>query len=227
MENVVKNVVILYPLFLLYYFSFGYGFSRFVSKFPDKKIQKVLPSNNIKVDIRNSVISLFLSSVFLSLGIHFKSIGIANENLFTSYSVVNFILGVAIGLFLLDTVIYWTHRCYHINQKIFKALHRPHHKNNNVPTVWCTYNENPLGFTIAQCFFAYIVFVIPISIPTLIFLNVYVMSLDIMGHSGYDVFPRVPIMVTISDHDLHHKSYNCNYAPYLMFWDKLLKTYKE
>ncbi len=233
MLGLAKNIIILYPFFLLYYFGFGYLFAKFVAKFPEKKIYKGPTRSKeeqrkiFKLDLKSSLINLFLSAIFLGSGIYFKSIGIANNATLSGVMAIDFILMVVAGLFLLDTVIYFTHRWYHTNKIIFRMLHIPHHRTNNPPTVWGTYNENPLGFTLAQCFYAYIVFIIPISIPALIVTNILSMTFDIMGHSNHDVFPRSPLSATIGDHDLHHRHYNHNYAPYFVVWDKLLKTYKE
>jgi sterol desaturase/sphingolipid hydroxylase (fatty acid hydroxylase superfamily) len=228
MIDVLSKIIILYPIFLILYFSVCYLVAQYVKRVPDKKIQKVKVRSNIKKDISSSVISLFFAAFFLSLGLHFQAIGIANEGSFTGIAVLDFIIEVIVGLFLFDTVFYWGHRFFHINKTVLKETHLSHHK-NNAPTVWGCYNENILGLIIPQSFFAYIVFIIPISMPALIFLNFYAMFLDIVGHSGYDISPRVPFtfFTAVPDHDLHHKYYDCNYAPYFTVWDKIMKTYRE
>ncbi len=227
MYNILTNLAIFYPLFLLYYFGFGYFFMKWVVKFPGKKNQNIAPCNNIKLDVRNSFICLFLSSLFISIGIHLKTIGFSNEFEYTSFPLVNFLISVVLGLFLLDTAIYFSHKWFHSSRKIFKFFHLPHHKNNNPTTIFATYNESAIGFTIPQSLYAYMVCIIPMSIPALIVTNLLSMAFDLMGHSGYNLIPKGPLGATVRDHEMHHRVYDCNYAPYFTFWDKLFKTYKE
>lgn len=226
MKDFVKNILVLYPLLLIYYFTFCVVFSKLSARIPDRKIQKIKPSNQIKVDVQSSIISLFIAAVCLSIGIYCKVNGLSVESSFTNYSIINFILSVFIGLLILDTAVYWFHRGYHVNRTLMRIFHVAHHKNNNTPTVWGTYKESHIGFFLVQSFFIYIVFIIPISIPALIFLNFFAMSIDILGHSGYNISAKSKIFTNVEDHDLHHRQYNYNYAPYFVFWDKIFRTYK-
>lgn len=228
MKDIIKNIAIFYPIFLFLYFFLCYLFQYLTSKVPDKKIQKTPVKYNIKRDIKNSVISLFFAATFLSIGVYCEVSGLTYEYRFTDFPVLNFILEFFLGLFLFDTAFYWLHRLVHANKFLFKKAHLLHHK-NNAPTVWGSYNETIEDTILLQSFFAYIVFIAPISAPALIFLNFYTLFLDVLGHSGYNVVERIPFtfFTVVEDHDSHHKHYNCNYAPYFTVWDKIMKTYKE
>lgn len=227
-HDFIDAIVLLFPLFLFLYFVLCLGVEKIVTSLPNKKIQKNATYVDKKRDIKNSIGALFFASASLSLGITFKQAGFGYDFDFTGNAILNFFIEFILGLILFDTSFYWLHRLFHWNKFCFKKFHSLHHK-NNAPTVWGSYNETLEDSIFLQSFFIYAIFIIPISIPALIAVNLYTLFLDVVGHCGYNLVLRIPYsgMTIISDHDLHHKKYNCNYAPYFTIWDRVMGTYKD
>ena len=52
-----------------------------------------------------------------------------------------------------------------------------------------------------------------------------------IGHSGYELFPArkdgrplIPLLTTVTHHDLHHAQAGWNYGLYFTWWDNMMGT---
>jgi lathosterol oxidase len=75
------------------------------------------------------------------------------------------------------------------------------------------------------------VFVVPIHISALGVVLTIATVMGVTNHMGWEMFPRWLVhsragewLITASHHERHHEDYQCNYALYFRFWDKLCGT---
>lgn len=140
-------------------------------------------------------------------------------------------LPVSIGvyLFLHDTYFYWTHRLMHL-KKLFPVMHRVHHL-SRPPTPWAAFSFHPWESVLGAVFLPALALVLPIHVGGILFILTLMTLAAVFNHSGYEIFPKWWLrglpgrhLITAAHHDLHHKHFDCNYALYFRFWDKLMGT---
>ncbi|MFS4491892.1 sterol desaturase family protein [Maribacter sp. 2308TA10-17] len=193
------------------------------------QIKERVNGKQIKSEIINSLFVLSVSTVFVLIIYFLKSKGytkiytdIKEYPRFFAY------FGFLVFLLIDDTWFYWIHRMLH-HPKIYKYVHRVHHKSIDV---------NPftsLSFHWAEAFILTF-WVIPISLlfpiylPALIALQLYGFLDNIKSHLGYEFFPSWwnksfgKIMTSSTHHNMHHSKFNGNYGVHFRIWDKLLGT---
>lgn len=202
--------------------------------FAHLKIQKKYTSRKIITsEIKYSVITLLIY-VGSSYGVYSLK-----ENGFTKiyfdidkYSGGYFLLSVLLMIIIHDTYFYWSHRLIH-HPKLFRIIHRIHHKSFN-PTPWASFSFHPFEAMISIGYIPIIIFLIP-SHPIALFLFLSLMlSINILGHLGYELFSRrfmngpVGKWINASTfHNIHHKDVNYNYGLYFTFWDRAMGTFKK
>lgn len=142
-----------------------------------------------------------------------------------SWMVISFVL----MLFFHDTYFYWAHRFMH-HPKVFKHVHLVHHRSTN-PSPWAAYSFHPLEAVIETAVFQIIVFSIPAHPLTLFAFLTYMISRNVIGHLGIEIFPSWFLkskwfnwITVTTHHDLHHKNFNTNYGLYFSWWDKIMGT---
>ena len=140
-----------------------------------------------------------------------------------------FFASIALFILIHDTWFYWTHRFMH-HPKVFRHVHLVHHRSTN-PSPWAAYAFHPIEAVIEAGIFPVIVFTIPTHGLALVVFLVYMISRNVMGHLGIEIFPKwfihnkwVNWHTTTTHHDLHHKSFNNNYGLYFTWWDRWLGT---
>lgn len=140
----------------------------------------------------------------------------------------------SIGLMILlhDAYFYWAHRLMH-HPNIFKHVHLVHHRSTN-PSPWAAYSFHPLEAVVEAGIFVLIVFTIPVHHFALLAFLIYMISRNVMGHLGIEIFPKwflkIPFLnlhTTTTHHDLHHKNFHTNYGLYFTWWDRWLGTEDE
>ncbi|MCB9352419.1 MAG: DUF2147 domain-containing protein [Lewinellaceae bacterium] len=140
-----------------------------------------------------------------------------------------FFISIVLMVLLHDTWFYWTHRLMH-HPKIFRHVHLVHHRSTN-PSPWAAYSFHPLEAIVEAAIFPIIVFSIPVhGIALLIFL-IYMITRNVQGHLGIEIFPKwfikskwVNWHTTTTHHDLHHKHFNKNFGLYFTWWDHWFGT---
>lgn len=138
---------------------------------------------------------------------------------------------------------YWVHRICHVNNFLYRNIHKKHHKHSNLTSI-VTFYQNPLDFILSVIFPEMIALYIlqslffKLSLFQFILILNYKLFSEIAGHSGkytnscgfvqFIWLPRfLNIEIRTEDHDLHHKLLLCNYSKRFVIWDKLFNTYTE
>ncbi len=139
-----------------------------------------------------------------------------------------FVLSFFILILAHDTYFYWSHRFMHL-KPIYKRVHRIHHLSTN-PSPWAAFSFHPLEAIIETGIVPIMVFAMPLHPIILLVFATYSLALNIMGHLGYEIFPRGFTKGifwwhnTSTHHNLHHQKFNCNYSLYFNWWDRIMGT---
>lgn len=128
-----------------------------------------------------------------------------------------------------DAWFYWTHRLLH-DRRLFRRFHRTHHKSKN-PTPFTAYSFDMGEAAINAAFVPLFAIVAPISMPALGLFLTHMIARNVIGHSGYELFPARrdgrPLfdwLTTVTHHDLHHAQAGWNYGLYFTWWDRICGT---
>lgn len=138
-------------------------------------------------------------------------------------------VSLLVYFFLHDAYFYWSHRCMHL-KAIYPAVHKVHHL-SRPPTAWAAFSFHAYESLILSWVIPALTLIIPIHIGALLFMLTIMTLNATLNHCGYEILPKSWIkgwpgkmLITATHHNLHHKHYNCNYALYFRFWDKLMGT---
>jgi len=139
------------------------------------------------------------------------------------------IFSVVLYLFIHDTYFYWTHRMMH-HPKIFPVMHKVHHESRQ-PTPWAGFSFHPWESILGAIVLPALVFIIPINVGAILFILTLMTIVSITNHSGFEILPDSILKsfvgrnwISAAHHNLHHLNYECNYALYFRFWDKIMGT---
>jgi sterol desaturase/sphingolipid hydroxylase (fatty acid hydroxylase superfamily) len=128
------------------------------------------------------------------------------------------ILKILLGLFISDTLFYWSHRLLH-TEFFFRKGHLFHHRHHS-PIVWTALYVHPIEFIFALIG----IFILPSIIlfmnshEATVFWSIIMFSL-VLSHSG---------LTHLSEHhDLHHQNWKYNFGSDVGIWDKLMGTNKN
>lgn len=201
------------------------------SKWNHRKIwQRPISKLQIRREIRWSLLTCVLLG-FIYLGVAwFTKLGWTKVYLSISERGWGYLLlSTALMVIWHDTWFYWIHRLLHW-KPLMKKVHRVHHLSSD-PSPFAAFSFHPLE-TILEAGFAIIaVFVLPIHPITLLLVNFFQMSMNVMGHSGHELLPkwfiRHPLFKwfnTSTHHHMHHRFNHHNFGLYFNIWDRLLKT---
>jgi sterol desaturase/sphingolipid hydroxylase (fatty acid hydroxylase superfamily) len=129
-----------------------------------------------------------------------------------------------------DAWFYWTHRMLHTNKRLYKGVHRVHHR--SIDTTPLT----GLSFHPVESF----IINVPLGVlPILIGVgeNFFIWAIlistmnNIAGHNGFEWAPkwwdRVPVLRAKTPsihHNLHHEKSRGNYGLYFTYWDRWMGT---
>ncbi len=129
-----------------------------------------------------------------------------------------------------DTWFYWTHRLLHANARLYRSVHKIHHR---------SIDSNPLtslSFHPVESFIINVpLAVLPLFIgvaPNFFFWAIWISTLNnIAGHNGFEWAPRwwneIPLLrlkTPSIHHNLHHEKSRGNYALYFTYWDRWMGT---
>jgi Delta7-sterol 5-desaturase len=141
------------------------------------------------------------------------------------------IASCALFLLLSDAWFYLWHRFYHRSRFVFRNVHAVHHL-SVVTTPMTNSQISPWELLPSALFGIGYVMVVPMAMPVLscivIFVNLYLILL----HSGYEIFPRGTAtnalgrwLVTPTYHQLHHELFTAHMGLYFTWWDRMFGTY--
>ncbi len=136
---------------------------------------------------------------------------------------------VFLFLFLHDTYFYWSHRLMHL-PKLYPIFHKVHHQ-SKPPTPWAAFSFHPYETLLGAAVIPLMAWFIPIHVSGLVFILTLMTIASVLNHCGYEVLPDRVLRgfigehcITAAHHNLHHSRFNCNYALYFRFWDKIMST---
>lgn len=145
------------------------------------------------------------------------------------HSIAYLVFSVFVFIIAHDTYFYWTHRFMHL-KKVYPYIHKLHHLSHD-PTPWAAYAFHPVEAAIQAAIFPILVFTVPVHPLAVLIWGLYQTTLNVMGHSGFELFPSGFTSGKISKwhntsthHNMHHKYANSNFGLYFNFWDRIMGT---
>lgn len=223
-SGVLSSMSLVGVLYLVFWIVFG-------KILRNRKIQlsKRAGWPQIKDEIGAALLSFIGTTMFMFVILSFKDQGLAKFHIETGkYGLWYEVLTVAIMILMSDTWFYWSHRIMH-HPKIYKYVHALHHKSLDVnpftsfsfhviEAVWLTLWILPLSM------------VMPISMTALGVTQFIGAFNNLKSHLGFELFPGFfkyapfNMLVTATNHSLHHTQYNGNYGLFFRFWDIICGT---
>lgn len=220
---------------LRYFFAAGLAFWVFYvlfrKRFARVKIQKVFPKNaDYRREIGYSLLTMCIFAAYALLV--FRSPLTQYSRIYRdlhAYSAVWFFASVLLCILIHDTYFYWSHRLMH-DKRIFRFVHLVHHKSVN-PSPWAAYAFHPLEAVVEGGVIVVIVLLIPVHPLAIGMFLLFMLSFNIYGHLGYELYPRRfresaigQWLTTSTSHNRHHRYFKGNYGLYFAFWDRLMGT---
>lgn len=137
-------------------------------------------------------------------------------------------LTVIVMLLISDTWFYWAHRSMH-HPKVYKYVHALHHKSLDVNPYTST-SFHVIEAILLTVWIMPLGMLMPVSMTALGIVQVLGTFNNLKSHLGYELFPNAfqfppfNMLVTATNHSLHHTQYNGNYGLYFRFWDIVCDT---
>ena len=130
----------------------------------------------------------------------------------------------ALFFLVYDLVYVLFHRFLHI-RGIYKWVHKHHHRQNapsrgNVDAV----NVHPFEFVVGEYLHVLTVWVIPCHVYAVIAFIALGGIMASLNHTRWDL---AMLTYDVKAHDVHHRLPQSNYGQYIMFWDKLMGSYRS
>jgi ring-1,2-phenylacetyl-CoA epoxidase subunit PaaE len=224
LQTLIAALVIMGVFYLLIWVLLG-KFSK------NRKIQlsKRAGWTQIKDEIIASAVSLLGGTAFSLIIFSMKDTG--NLKFYENagkYGIWYEVLVVAMMIFTTDAWFYWLHRLMH-RPSVYKYVHALHHKSLDVnPFTSNSFHMiEAIALTVWILPFLYFVPVSPVALGVVQALGTFN---NLKSHLGYEFFPKffkIPpfnILVTATNHSLHHTQYNGNYGLFFRYWDILCGT---
>jgi ring-1,2-phenylacetyl-CoA epoxidase subunit PaaE len=227
-ENYFTGLFSMIGLFALLYIIVWVVFSKYLQ---NRKIQlsKRAGWAQIQGEIMASVLAMLGTTVFTMYLFSLKDKGIITLYTETGkYGLGYEIFSVVLILVISDTWFYWLHRYMH-KPSVYKYVHALHHKSLDV---------NPFtsnAFHVLEAVFLTLwilplLLLMPVSATALGVVQALGMINNLKSHLGYELFPNLfskapfNVLVTATNHSLHHTQYNGNYGLFFRFWDVVCNT---
>lgn len=195
------------------------------------KIQQRLPSQeSVLTELKYSLSTIFIFSLVIQLTL-FTPVRDYSQ-VYTdldAYPMWYFWLSIPLVIFGHDTYFYWMHRLMHW-KPIYRYVHRVHHLSHN-PTPLAAFSFHPLEAFLEIAYLPMIAFMLPTHRFVLFFFGLYMMAMNVIGHLGYELFPKSFInsvwkrwLNSSTHHNMHHKYSRYNYGLYFNLWDRWMGT---
>jgi ring-1,2-phenylacetyl-CoA epoxidase subunit PaaE len=221
--TVTAALIIMSVAYLVFWVVLG-------KKLSNRKIQlsKRAGWPQIKEEIAATLLSFIGSTAFMFVILSFKDQGLTKfyvGDTFGGYEA----LTVAVMIIISDAWFYWCHRGMH-HPKVYKYVHALHHKSLDVNPYTST-SFHVVEAIVLTVWVLPLVMVMPVSMTALGIVQVIGTFNNLKSHLGYEFFPgffgKVPpfnMLVTATNHSLHHTQYNGNYGLFFRFWDIVCGT---
>lgn len=181
-------------------------------------------SNNLLIILTNRILTpLFLLVPIFTMARPFKGM----LQIVEIPHAVRFI----IGFLLLDMVIYFQHRLFHIFSP-FWSLHKMHHTDRDLDFT-SALRFHPLEIFISMCIKLMAVWILGIDNLTLVIFEISLNSCAIFNHGNFGINQKIErvlkfFIITPDLHRIHHSviynECNSNYGTIFTIWDFLFKS---
>jgi sterol desaturase/sphingolipid hydroxylase (fatty acid hydroxylase superfamily) len=138
-------------------------------------------------------------------------------------------LSAVVCLLGYDTWLYWEHRFLHTDW-MYEHVHAVHHRSGN-PTAFASFAHHPVETFMGNLYFILFVVFVPVHPLGLAATGLYMFYTAIVGHLGYEFYPRgfarhpiLRLLQTSTYHNIHHREMRCNYGAWFTLWDRLMGT---
>lgn len=224
--NFILLWLLTYALVFGSYLAFGAAFTWWSQRHPERKIQPRRDGlKRRNKEIRASARSLIVTCGCFAGGLHLQLMG---YTLFDPFALTWWSAPLMFGasVVLYDTWFYWVHRLGHTGP--FKKYHLLHHQ-SVAPTVWSNYSDTFFDAFTQQGFFLVMPLVAPFPPAIFIAHRTFDHFNGMIGHSGFEFAAgpssRTPWpLASVTFHDMHHSTFNYNYANHFSLWDRLMGT---
>lgn len=224
-SNLFSTVTI---LGLVYYIFWVLG----SKKFAKRKIQlsKRAGWTQIKGELVNTFFTIIANAFFAGIVLWLVDNGYSKFYTETGkYGLWYEVFSFLVIFFIADAWFYWAHRVLH-HPKIYKYIHAIHHKSLDT-NPFTSYSFHILEGILLTLWILPTALLFPASILSLTINQVLGLFNNIKSHLGYEFYPKFfakvfpfNMLVTSTNHNIHHARYNGNYGLQLRFWDILCKT---
>lgn len=213
------------PLFLFFWVLYRKQFKRIRIQ-----EQQRAGAHHFRHDLFHSLSSMLVFAVLDVFLIYFESKGYT----LLYYRVEEYgwtwtLLSLPILLFVNDTFFYWSHRLMH-HPKLYSYFHRIHHESTD-PSPLTAFAFHPSEAIVEYAMGFLLPFIMPMHLGVIITWQLFDMLNNVLGHLGYEVYPRgwvrFPILkfkTASIHHNMHHQLFHGNYALYFTWWDKWMGT---
>lgn len=222
--TVVAALAIMSVAYLVFWIVFG-------KKLSNQKIQlsKRAGWSQIKEEIFATLLSFIGGTAFMMVILSLKGNGLTKFYVEVGkYGLWYEALTILTMLLISDSWFYWCHRGMH-HPKVYKYVHALHHKSLDVNPYTST-SFHVLEAILLTVWLLPLVMVMPVSMTALGLMQVLGTFNNLKSHLGYELFPNFfsvapfNILVTATNHSLHHTQYNGNYGLFFRFWDIICDT---
>ena len=148
---------------------------------------------------------------------------------FSLYSFEYFLFSIVFMILAHDFYFYWLHRLMH-TKYFFKNIHYVHHRGSDTTSA-ASFCFHPVEAFLNMCAILLQATIFPVHPYAIMAFNVFMMLYNVIGHLGYEFFPKfwvnnplTDLFVTTTHHNMHHKKTHGNYGLYFTFWDRIMNT---
>ena len=200
---------------------------------PDKNRWKFMASN-MGIVIFNNLLIAILPLIPYQTAIIAQNNRYGLINLIETNNSLITLLFTIVGIIILDLVIYFQHRLFHINFWLWK-LHSMHHIDPMLDTT-SGLRFHPLEILISNFIKVTTVIIFGIAPLSVIIFEIALNALAMFNHSNLDLNPKLErvlnkVLITPALHTIHHSKIfaetNSNYGFSVVWWDKLFHTFKS
>jgi len=218
--------LVTYGLVFGSYLAFGWAFTAWSARQPERKIQPGRDGQKRRArEIRASARSLVVTCGCFAGGLYALMNGWTLFEPF-AFSWWSAPVMFAASVVLFDTWFYWVHRLAHTGP--FRRWHMLHHQ-SVAPTVWSNYSDTAFDAFSQQSFFLFMPLILPFPPAIYVAHRAFDHFNGMIGHSGFEFAAgrssRTPWpLAAVTFHDMHHATYNYNYANHFSVWDRVMGT---
>ena len=195
------------------------------------KIQEEFPPRDlIRLEILYSLSTMIIFALVAVFIFEMYSWGYTSiYNRIEDFGMGYFIFSIFLFLLIHDFYFFVTHRMMH-HKKFYPIVHRVHHLSLN-PTPWAAFSFHPVEAFIQIAWIPVVILFFPVHHFTIMIWALYMMLFNVIGHLGYEFFPRWYMNSILGRyyfsstfHNMHHSKNNCNYGLYFIIWDRVFNT---